>query len=247
MVARDAGEGEAAAPGGGEPERAAVVDAVERALREEGREGGDRPLALVVAAGGGAEAEHVDEEGPQERPPVVVVAGHDRRRAEGQGGELARAGEERDLALPLAGGEAEVQVEGLEPARLAGRRPHGDPGVLAPPPPHEAHGQVDVPLALDRPAAEGRVAVAALAERHVVADRPVLVAEGAGQLPREVELARARGAVVHLLQHHDVGAVVAEDGDDALRAEAAVDADRAVDVPGDDPQPHVGQHSTPVA
>ena len=102
----------------------------------------------------------------------------------------------------------------------------------------EADRQVDVALALDREAAERRVAVAALAQRDVVADREVLVAERLRQLAAEVELARARRAVVHLLQQRDVGVVVADDRGHALRQEAAVDADRAVDVVGQDPQSH---------
>ena len=198
-----------------------------------------------VAAGGGAEAEQVHEEGPQQRAPVVVVAGHDRGHAEGQRGELARAGEEGHLALPLAGGEPEVQVEDLEPARLPGRRPDRDARVLAAAAAQEADRQVDVPLALDRPAAQGRVPVPPLAQRDVVADRVVLVAERAGQLLPEVQLARAGRPVVHLLEDGDVGVVVAEDGRHALGAEAAVDTDGAVDVVGQDAQPHGGASIAP--
>ena len=47
VVARDPREGEAAAPHRGEPHRPAVVDPVEGPLREEGRERGDRALALA--------------------------------------------------------------------------------------------------------------------------------------------------------------------------------------------------------
>ena len=241
MVARHAREGEPAPSSGGEAERTAVVDAVERALREERRERRERPFALVAAARRRAEAEHVDEDRPQQRAPVVVVPRDHARDVEGQGRELARPHEEAHLPLALAGGEAEVQVEHLEPPRAPGRRAHGDARVLTAAPLQEPDREVDVPLALDRPAAQSGVAVAALAQRDVVADRPVLVAEGARQLAAEVHLARPRRAVVHLLQHRHVGVVVPDDRSDALRQEAPVDADRAVDVVAEDAQSHAGR------
>ena len=107
--------------------------------------------------------------------------------------ELPRVGQQVHLPLPLARREAEVEVEHLQPPRAPGRRAHGDPRVLTAAALVEADRQVDVPLALDRPAAERRVAVAALAQRHVVADRPVLVAELPRDLAREVA-ARASAA-----------------------------------------------------
>ena len=85
--------------------------------------------------------------------------------------------------------------------------------------------------------AQGGVAVAPLAQGDVVADRQVRVSESLGQLAREVQLARARHALVHLLQQDDVGLVVRDDADDPLGTEAPVDPDRAVDVVGEDPQP----------
>src|SRR4030095_457015 len=110
--------------------------------------------------------------------------------------------------------------------------------VLAAAPAHEADREVDVALAPYRPATERGVAVAPLAHPHVVADREVLEAERLRQLAREVQLARARRALVDLLEHRDVGVVVLDDRGDALGAEAAVDADRAVDVVGEDAESH---------
>ena len=67
-----------------------------------------------------------------------------------------------------------------------------------------------------------------------MADREVREAERYGQLLGEIELARARRPVVHLLKKDDVGVVVMENGDDALGPEAPVDADGAVNVVGDE-------------
>ncbi len=82
-----------------------------------------------------------------------------------------------------------MQVERLQTAELAGGHLHRDQGVLAAAPLAQADREVDVPLAEDGPAGEGRVAVAALAEGHVVADRVVLEAQRLRQLAAEVHLA----------------------------------------------------------
>jgi len=122
--------------------------------------------------------------------------------------------------------------------RPAVGRASEDARVLAAAPLADPHGEIDVPLALDRPPAQGGVAVAALPEGHVVADGVVLVVEGLGELPPEVELARAGRPLVHLLQHHDIRVVVADDRSDPLRTEAAVDTDGAVDVVAENPNLH---------
>jgi len=63
-----------------------------------------------------------------------------------------------------------------------------------------------------------------------VARDPVRVPGVLGELPGQVELAGARGALVDLLQERDVGIVVIEDVPDPLGTEAPVNPDRTVDV-----------------
>ena len=132
-----------------------------------------------------------------------------------------------------------MQVEDLEAVPPAGGPLREEPRVLAAPALAEPHGQVDVPLAQDGVARQGGVAVAALAQGHVVSDRHVGIAESAGQLAREVELTRPRRPLVHLLQEHHVGGEDSSGWRRSARAELPVHSDRAMDVEAGDPDAHV--------
>src|SRR5262245_2538550 len=107
----------------------------------------------------------------EEGTPVVEIARDEARRVRLQVRDLLRAREQFHLFGPFGRGEAEMEVEDLEPALLA--FPESDRGVLASAPFPSADREVDVALAQNRKAAERRVPVAALAQRHVVADGAV--------------------------------------------------------------------------
>ena len=73
---------------------------------------------------------------------------------------------------------------------------------------------------------------------HVVADGEMGVVQGRSQLVGQIEPARARHPLIDLLEQNDIGIVMLQDRCDAIRAEASVDADRAVDVVAEDTDSH---------
>src|SRR5258708_3613383 len=238
MVAGHAGQAESAAPAREEAQRAAVVDPVQAALGEEGRKGSARPPRRAIAAGGGAKGEPIQEDRLQLRAPVIEVAPHETRHIRGESGELPRPREHAHLVLPLAGGEAQVQVEDLQRMASAIRAEDGNAGVLAPPPLAGAHREVDVALALDRVAAQGGVPVAALPQGDVMADGQVAIAQPSRQFTGQVHLPGARHPLVHLLQEDDVGIMGLEDAGDPFRSKAAIHTNGPMDVVAEHAQSH---------
>src|SRR5580765_5463697 len=161
MIARHARCGEAAAARRDETQRAAEVDAVERAGRGERRIGPDARRVAEAVAGRRPEAEDVEEDRVELAEPVVEVPGDEARRAFGNVLELLRAHELAHLTRALGGGEAEVEVEDVEHARsLRLRLLDGEARVHAAAALAGADREVDVAMDQEGPAAEDGVPVA---------------------------------------------------------------------------------------
>ena len=161
VVAREAGEAQAAAVGGEETDGAAEVDAVEAARGRERGERADGAAAARAALGRAAEAEDLGEDRRDEVAPVVEVAGDYAGAGGRERDQLVGPGQDPHLPHPLAGREAEMDVEHLDLDRPPGVPLDAKGRVLASPGPPAPDGQVDVPLPLDREAREGRVPVPA--------------------------------------------------------------------------------------
>ena len=217
-------------------EGSAPEEFVERADRRVGRKSEDGLTAAVLAPG--VEAGGLDA-GSEEQliAPVVGVAAEDHPVLRAQIAERAGVEEPRDLLGPLAGREAEMPIEDVQrPAPVRELEPRVERvAALAP-----ADPQLEVSPLDDRDAREGGVAVGADGENVGLRPRRPWIVRGLRQHVIEEEIARARGAAIHLLQQDDVGLVVAQHLDHPLRIEASVLADAAVDVPGEEAQAHPG-------
>ena len=193
--------------------------------------------------GGAAQTHALHEQRPQARQPVVEVTADDAGTALIDLGELLRAQQQTGLALALLGGESEMQIENFQPEWRLASSADLDGGVLTAAPLQITDGEIDIAFADDGMAAQGGVAVAALAQTDVVPRGVIGVIERRGQFPGHVLLPGARRSFVDFLQEHDVRIVVAENADDAFGLKAPVEADGAMDVVGDDTQPgHRGPH-----
>ena len=170
-------------------------------------------------------------------PEIVEVAAHDDGRARVKVREEMAVQEALDLEAPLETGQPEMEVEHRHRPLLVANPELGverTPALLGP------DGQIDVVGVDARPARQRRVPVVTLsAEAHVGRVAAVLHLE---RIADEVDLAvepRAPRPLVHLLQHDQIGLVVAKDFENTLRSVTPVHAaDSLVDVPGQGAEGH---------
>ena len=124
--------------------------------------------------------------------------------------------EEPDALLRAAGAEGRPRVQGAAPFL-------------------EGHGEIDILLVIQWKATQKSVSVVPSPQLHIREVGPVWQSE---RVPDDVDLplhARARHALVDLLQQHEVRHVLREDLDDAIRPVLPVHAaDALVDIIGYD-------------
>ena len=217
----------------------AIIDAVERAHRQEG---GER----LDGTGRGTETGRFERGAAESSPDVVhVAARHDGRLSVRVPQDIAIE-QSPELHAPLEFGESEVAID---QDHRAGVIVVAQPAVgrQRPTPFLERNCQFEVPHVGQGKPAQDRVTVRPFAQPHVGLKRAMGHRQRVADPIDLPVMTRSRHAVVDLLQEYDVRLIVRECFDDPLRPVSTVDAaDALMDVVGYESKVHVGENKCEV-